>query len=222
MEPVSDVDHVNIVAAIRRLVCPVDVCPVLSGRVTVCLDPGHGGRDRANRGPTGHVEADGVLDIALAAGQVLRSHGLEVVYTRTDDRDLAEGKSYSQQEDLAARAGLANAAGADLYVSIHTNAGGGHGTETYHYPDSVRGRALAAAIQAAVVAELGRADRGVKTKNFAVLRLTTMPAALVEIAFHDHAGEELLLLLPEFRALAGYAVATGILEYLRHPDTRED
>lgn len=190
-----------------------DPSPKTDGAPIICLDAGHGGRDRTNRGAAGYVEADGVLDMVLTAGQVLRSHGLRVIYTRTDDRDLA-GTYYSQAEDLAHRAAIANAAKADLVVSVHTNAAAGRGTETYHYPGSVKGPALATAVQAAVVGELGRANRGVKSADFAVLRLTSMPAALTEIAFHDNGEEERLLLRPEFRARAGYAVATGILTYL--------
>lgn len=179
----------------------------------VCLDPGHGGRDRANTGPTGYVEADGVLDIALTAGQVLRSHGIRVVYTRVEDKDLA-GTPYSQTADLQGRCDVANRAGANLLVSIHTNASGGKGTETFHYPGSVVGRALAEAIRAAIVGELGTLSRRVDSANYYVLRNTAMPAALVEVAFHDNPEEEALLKRPEFRARAGYAIARGILDHL--------
>lgn len=181
---------------------------------SVCLDPGHGGRDRSNRGPTGYVEADGVLYIALTAGQVLRSHGVRVIYTRTDDKDLA-GTSYSQAADLRGRCDVANRAGVDLFVSIHTNADGGRGTETFYYPGSTKGRALAGAIQTAVVMELGTLSRRVDEANFHVLRGTRMPAALVEVAFHDNREEERQLLRPEFRARAGYGIAKGILDYFR-------
>ncbi len=48
------------------------------GRV-ITLDPGHGGAFRANVGPTGYVEADGVLDIGLRLRVMLRAAGYEVV-----------------------------------------------------------------------------------------------------------------------------------------------
>ncbi|MEW6772326.1 MAG: N-acetylmuramoyl-L-alanine amidase, partial [Bacillota bacterium] len=189
----------------------------------VCLDPGHGGRDRANRGPTGYVEADGTLAIALYCRDTLQAAGLTVVMTRETDRDLAPPGAYSQAQDLAARAQVANRAGANCFVSVHTNAAASaaaHGTETYHYPGSALGEKLARAIQAAVVSALGTYDRGVKSANFAVLRQTTMPAALVEVAFHTNPGEEALLKTPDFQRRAGEAIARGILDFFR--DRREE
>lgn len=190
----------------------VPVVPSQGARV-VCLDPGHGGRDRANRGPTGYIEADGVLDMALVAGQVLRSHDINVIYTRVEDKDLA-GTIYSQTLDLQGRCDVANRAGANFFVSIHTNAGGGKGTETFYYPTSTKGQGLARTVHASVLQELGTYNRRIDEANFHVLRQTTMPAALVEVAFHDNREEEVMLKRSEFRARAGYAIAKGILDYL--------
>lgn len=184
----------------------------------VCLDPGHGGRDRANRGPTGYVEADGTLAIALYCRDALRAAGVNVVMTRETDRDLAPPGAYSQAQDLAARAQVANRAGANCFVSVHTNAAASaaaHGTETYHYPGSALGEKLARAVHAAVVSALRTYDRGVKSANFAVLRQTTMPAVLVEVAFHTNPGEEALLKNPDFQRRAGEAIARGILGFFR-------
>lgn len=183
----------------------------------VCLDPGHGGRDPGSRGPTGYVEKNGTLAIALACRDALRAAGVNVVMTRETDRDLAPPGDYSQPQDLAARAAVANRARADCFVSVHTNAAASaaaYGTETYYYPGSTSGEKLARAIQAAVVAVLGTYDRGVKSANFAVLRQTTMPAALVEVAFGTNPGEEAKLKDPDFQRRAGEAIAQGILNYL--------
>jgi N-acetylmuramoyl-L-alanine amidase len=51
----------------------------------VCLDPGHGGKDRGNRGPTGYVEADGTLDIALRVRSILKKKGIDPIMTRDKD-----------------------------------------------------------------------------------------------------------------------------------------
>jgi N-acetylmuramoyl-L-alanine amidase len=57
-------------------------------------------------------------------------------------------------------------------------------------------------------------DRGVKEANFAVLRDTDMPAALVELAFISNPEEEQLLNIEAFQDAAALAIATGILKYL--------
>ena len=179
----------------------------------VCIDAGHGGRDRWNRGKNGYVEADGCLDIALQVGEILVRHGIEVVYTRTKDTNLAwEGEKW---RDLRSRAVLANKHKADLFVSIHTNAGTSisSGTETYCLKRGGEAEKLAKHIQTCLVTELGTRNRGVKESNYAVLRLTDMPAVLTEVAFHSNPEEEALLLNKLFRADAAIAIAKGVLLY---------
>lgn len=80
---------------------------------TVVLDPGHGGRDPGARGVTGDVEKDITLNIAqLVAERLADDPQVRVVLTRTDD-------SYVSLEQ---RTAIANAQGADLFISIHANA----------------------------------------------------------------------------------------------------
>jgi N-acetylmuramoyl-L-alanine amidase len=186
----------------------------------ICLDPGQGGRDRYNKGPTGYIEADGTLSIALQCRKILIMAGLEVIMTRGDDIDLCPFPVYDQASDLKARAEFANQEKADYFVSIHTNAANqpaAHGTETHIYPKSVRGRALAERIQNETTLVLGTADRGIKESDFAVLRLTDMPAVLIEVAFHTNPAEEALLKNPAFLRKAGEAIAIGIIKHLGLP-----
>lgn len=92
---------------------------------TVVIDAGHGGKDP---GATAHgvQEKDVVLGIARRLGGYIeeRMPGVDVVYTRDDDRFIT----------LADRGHIANKAGGKLFVSIHANAAGNasaYGTETY-------------------------------------------------------------------------------------------
>lgn len=90
----------------------------------VVLDPGHGGNDPGAQGPTGLKEKEVTLAIAQKIAPMLAQLGIAVSFTREDDR-------YVTLEERTARA---NAAGADLFVSIHCNAAekpGRRGVETY-------------------------------------------------------------------------------------------
>ena len=78
----------------------------------VVIDAGHGGDDHGARGPAGLLEKDLVLDLARRLAKKLRAEGVEVQLTRDADAFVA----------LDARTQAANAAGADLFVSIHANA----------------------------------------------------------------------------------------------------
>lgn len=78
----------------------------------------------------------------------------------------------------------ANSWGADIFVSIHSNAGGGHGTETLYKTDG--GKNLATHIQNGLLANLPYTDRGLKYRNdLYVLNQTNMYATLPEVVFHD-------------------------------------
>ncbi len=78
---------------------------------TVAIDPGHGGRDGGTSLQFGLLEKDLTLDLARRLSETLENHGIETVLTRTNDIEVS----------LAERAERANAARADLFVSIHVN-----------------------------------------------------------------------------------------------------
>ena len=78
----------------------------------VVIDAGHGGHDEGTRGPTGLLEKDLVLDVALRLGALVEQRlGAEVVYTRSTDVFVP----------LEERTAIANRAEADLFLSIHAN-----------------------------------------------------------------------------------------------------
>jgi len=93
----------------------------------IVIDPGHGGHDTGTIGPTGLMEKDLCLDIALRLGKMLQQRlpGAEVIYTRQDDSFIP----------LENRTAIANQAKADLFISIHANSSRDHkarGVETYY------------------------------------------------------------------------------------------
>lgn len=103
--------------------------------------------------------------------------------------DCSVDESYDVNNQLAGIVNKANAQKLDLFVSIHLNAGGGHGTETYIYNGSYSfkesNRATAKKVNDAVVSSCGFRNRGVKEGNLYVLRGTISPAILVEVCFVD-------------------------------------
>ena len=98
----------------------------VSGIRKIVLDPGHGGKDPGAIGVGGIAEKDIVLAIAKKLERKLKQEmGVEVVLTRRDDRFIP----------LEDRTAIANAEGADLFVSLHMNAspnGEAKGLETYY------------------------------------------------------------------------------------------
>lgn len=179
----------------------------------VIIDPGHGGRDPGAIGTSGTKEKDITLIMAQKIADLLSSDAIKIGLTRLKD----EAVGSDVNSDLKARADIANGWNADCFVSIHCNSAANpeaKGAETYHYPGSENGRRLALAIHRRLVPALGITDRGVKQANFAVLRLTNCPAALVELAFISNPQEEALLVSEDFQQRAAWAIASGIADFL--------
>ena len=92
----------------------------------------------------------------------------------------------TQASELAEEVRLAKASGADLFVAVHLNAGGGTGTECWYWDGNQAGKSLAARMSANVAAALGIKDRGAKpTTGLFVLRNAPMTAVLLEVCFVD-------------------------------------
>ena len=187
----------------------------LTGKV-ICLDPGHGGSDPGAVGPTGTLEKDNTLAIALLLRDRLEKNGATVIMTREADTDV-KSPDASSQEELGARVDIANDHGADIFISIHNDAftnSQAAGSTTFHYgsPEGIR---LASAIQKHLVDGLGTKDRGARYASFYVIRYTDMPAALVEAAFISNPEEEVLLASVDGRWTIAECIFHGIMKYFR-------
>jgi len=107
----------------------------------IVIDAGHGGHDTGTIGPTGLMEKDLCLDVALRLGKIIQQRlpGAEVVFTRADDTFIP----------LEERTNIANDVKADLFLSIHANSSRDHaarGIETYYL--NLRGSAEAMEVAA--------------------------------------------------------------------------
>ncbi len=96
----------------------------------VVIDAGHGGNDPGAIGKNGLREKDVNLDIARKLSDLLRAEGVYTVLTRSNDRFIP----------LSTRVNIANKSGADLFISIHSNANrsrNASGFEVYYVAPSI-------------------------------------------------------------------------------------
>lgn len=155
----------------------------MPGVKKIFIDAGHGGSDPGALG-NGLQEKDIVLSIAQKLTALFNSKGIQVSHSRYSDVSVG----------LSERAEMANNWGADLFISIHTNAldgsGSAYGTECYTHPNSTsENKRLSVDIASSISSKLGTYNRGHKEADFAVLRLTNMPAVLIETAFIDNSED---------------------------------
>lgn len=167
----------------------------------VFLSAGHGGSDP---GAVGHglKEKDINLGIMLACRDELQRHGVKVTTSRTTDANDPV------QQEVAE----ANASGAELAFSVHTNAGGGDGSETYYWSSSTQGKKLAALCEKHMRA-IGQNSRGIKAGDgLMFINSTNATAVLVEIGFIDNKTDKALFDTAAEQKRIGVAYAHAILE----------
>lgn len=201
---------------------------------TICLDPGHGGKDSGNRvgfGFFGHSEKTYTLLLAFELRDQLRKSGFNVMLTRTKDTYV----------ELPDRPALANKRGADLFVSLHFNAaqtdknevagpetycitpvgasssnaqgeGGDSGATTANRFEN-KSLLLAYQMEKSLVQNLGANDRGVRRARFAVLRDAAMPAILIEGGYMTNPTEGKKIYEAAYRKQMAAAMVKGILNY---------
>jgi N-acetylmuramoyl-L-alanine amidase len=198
------------------------------GRVqTIVLDPGHGGFDKGAISGYGY-EKDYALDLARLLRPLLQAKGFRVIMTRESDVFVP----------LELRARIANATQDSVFVSLHFNATDHDPTATGFeiYSLTPRGAPstyedwltqmsiniqngteadsasveLSSCIYHSLIGHIGEFDRGIKRARFAVLRLTKIPAVLVEGGFLTERGESRLIAKPEWRKRLADAICTGV------------
>lgn len=105
-----------------------------------------------------------------------------------------------------------------IYISIHTNAGGRYGTETYTSGSS-KSKRLATLIHKNVLKNIRMGfpewrehGRNPRKRDFAVLSHTLSPAVLIELGFHD-SPDLRYLTNDEWRELVAQGIFEGIMEY---------
>lgn len=183
--------------------------------LVVCIDAGHGGKDGgASYGD--RLEKDDTLRLAQKVREILEAQNISVVMTR-------DGDTYPT---LTERCEIANAADADYFVSIHRNAGGGYGVETWiSAHGNGEGKTLAENIMSGFDSAGIQDNRGIKSgsegdssRDWVVTRKSKMPSCLVEMGYIDNKKDNALF--DENLTAYATAIADGVIAtfHTYHPD----
>ncbi|MCL1816471.1 MAG: N-acetylmuramoyl-L-alanine amidase [Clostridiales bacterium] len=185
----------------------------------IYIDPGHASINENGKIDPGAMvgdlaEKDINYDIALHMKDMLNKKGAKVLLSRDETTDFS----------LELRVAPANAALADIMISVHVNAADNNpqanGSSTWFYApvgddnyDRAARRRLAECIQKSLLSSGGLSDYGIREANFAVLRASQMPAVLVEVAFLTNEGDRAKLSDPHFLEKLAEGIVNGIIEY---------
>ena len=183
--------------------------------IKIFIDQGHN-PEGINAGAEGNGirEQDITYPVGIYLRDILNQDGRFEARTSRNSPDEVLGTSNATS--LAARVNMANSWPADYFISIHCNANVNpdvNGSEVYVYrADSVAGQ-LARFVLDAIVERVGTKNNGVRENpSLYVLRRTSMPAILVELAYVSNFEDAQKLLNNQY-AFA-YAIYEGILGYL--------
>lgn len=181
-------------------------------KYTICIDPGHWPGSVNCAPDKSYWEYEFTWDLYTRLRPLLEKQGFTVVGTRTEQ----------ENPSLTARATVSNKAGADLFLSLHSNAvsGGwqpprGFTAFTSSGPETAERNKAATAILGAVK------DAGVTLfgpgkpyhELFTVLTATTAPAVLLECGFHTNREEVALLKTSDYRDKLAKAITSGVMNY---------
>ena len=179
----------------------------------IYIDQGHNPvNPNAGAEGNGFREQDLVQRIGILTANSLQANGFDVRVSRpTPDTQLGTSNATS----LAARVNDANSWGADLFVSLHTNASelsSVSGTEGLVFRRGGEAERAAEDMVRQISYATGLKDRGVTVRtNLYVLRRTRMPAVLLELGFITNQNDADLMAYNPGLFAAG--ITNGILEY---------
>lgn len=175
----------------------------------IFIDPGHGGKDGGASNGT-MLEKELTLDIGKRlSSKLLNTYGASTKMSRLDDTLLT----------LDERIAASNAYGAHIFVSVHINAGGGTGVETWvHDNASSYASSLASNVNNRLASSLSATNRGVKkapSQRGEDIRVVNPAynkawAILPEVLFIDNATDRAKLQDSANLQKAADAIAAGI------------
>ncbi|OHR68255.1 cell wall hydrolase [Bacillus sp. HMSC76G11] len=178
----------------------------------IAIDAGHGYSTSGKRTVDGMKEYEFNRAVANEMRDLLAGYeNVTILFTHSDTRDVP----------LKERTDKANAAKADVFISIHANAFGNgtawndaKGIETYvHDSKPQQAIALAGAVQKKLIEKTKRNDRGVKLANFHVLREAKMIAILIECGFMTNQEEAQALKSAAYRKICAEAITEALASF---------
>lgn len=185
--------------------------PALAGKLVI-IDPGRGDAGR---------EGDEILyDVASRLEGRLGATGASAFLTRGPE----SADQVPSEEDTAS---FANAAGADLLLSLRVNQHpnpDASGVATYYYGHdgyghySTVGERLADLVQREICARTDLVDCRVHAKTWDVLRRTRMPAVRIEVGYLSNPGDATRLADPAFRDALAEAVGAAVQRLYLAPE----
>lgn len=184
------------------------------GKVSILIDPGHGGKDPGASAASGLQEKEITLELSRLLRDKFSNDDLEIEMTRDKDEYVK----------LLDRAGQANEEDFEIFVSIHVNSSDNRdasGIEVLYASEKnveikeAEQKLLAKEILDAIIKETGAKSRGVKNRpDLIVLNKTKCVSALVEVGFLSNPQEYDKLTDDQYLDSLATGIYKGVKNYI--------
>ena len=197
-------------------------------KVTIVIDPGHGGIDPGKVGINDELEKNLNLAISLKLQEKLKELKINVVMTRSDDSQLSDNSDKGwKKTDMQNRVKIINESDADLCISIHQNSypsSNVKGAQVFYYSDSGNGKKLAALIQNSLKTTLDDGNHRVEKSNdsYYILMKSECPTVIVECGFLSNWEEATNLKDDYYQGKIADAIVEGIIRYIKEGYINEE
>ncbi len=186
-------------------------------KVTVMIDPGHGGYDPGSVGLDGTCEKDIALSIAMQTGKMIQQMDprIRVVYTRSSD---TVSWPDDEAQDLYARVAMAQNQQVDYYIAIHCDSA--QNDQATGYSFYIReGDSISYQCAQAMDANLSKVhwsnSLGIKytfERPIYVVDNQSIPALLFETGYISNAAECAKMQAWYNQKLISYSLSKGIVD----------
>lgn len=195
----------------------------MSKKLALILDDGHGMETPGKRSPITNMREND-FNRAVVSHMVTICKACNLLYKEVAPTDIDTPLSVRTKSANDWYSSLKKQYGANniicVYLSIHANAGGGYGAETWVHSKATSDTVALGAKISAELAKLGLRNRGVKKgytnnpkDNYAVNRDTNMTSVLIEHAFMDTKEDAAKLLDYGFRCNCAIADITAVMRH---------
>ncbi|NLW47194.1 MAG: N-acetylmuramoyl-L-alanine amidase [Firmicutes bacterium] len=190
------------------------------GKLTVVIDPGHGGVDGGTADRQGNLEKAINLKIAQKVGKQLRQTGLKVVLTRNRDTDLAPflaGRKGRHRRDLMGRINKALRTRCAFLISIHCDYSMDprkQGAVVFYNYLSESSKEIAGLIQEELNIVQERPGK-IAPGKYLIIRQKELTGVLVEVGFLSSQVDAEKLQTDQYREQIAGAISKGILRHCR-------
>lgn len=189
-------------------------------RITIVIDPGHGGRDPGKVGVNNALEKDINLSIAFKLKNLLELNDINVFMTRESDIGLYDEHDPSKKRsDLNNRVEFIHNNKADLAISIHQNSFSQEycrGAQVFYYRKSDKGKDLAEMIQAQLKETIadGNHRQAKANDSYYMITRTKCPLVIVECGYLSNNTEADLLLEDDYQERLAWGIHLAILRFI--------